>query len=790
MNLNNQQSQRMMSDNVNKTLWDLLQSRSIVIPVIQRDYAQGRDGKESLRNRFLKNLKHALDNSKRMELDFVYGSTEGDIFFPLDGQQRLTTLWLLHWYVALRAGVLNEETCNILRKFTYQTRVSSREFCEKLCEHTNFKDASNVVNIKSFIENSTWFYSLWKQDPTIKAMLTMLGGTKIYDKRGLDIIDGIEELFKECDKDKFKEYWQRLTQHKIIGFSYLQLKDFGLSDDLYIKMNARGKALSPFENFKADLIGYIRDESDKEEHSGEADANNMWKTLLDSEDGIPKKLDTTWMSIFWKQKNRESEEDLYRVDEIYYAFFNRFFWNELFIAKIQDDYILKVGEEKSEGRTVSAESKNESYKYFNADDYSVYYDFTHYRYCNGSIPIEFFKKLVKVLDGYSILFKDGNEDSILREGDSDFRFIPKYKKNEDNTLSVISINQVQRIAFFAICKFLSEVDLTSGLTDIMITLKRWMRVVWNLISIYDIDGRSGLRNTQAIRTATSLIDGLNSQDVYNDLIDRDTTTIGNSELECRLKEEIIKCNQMTQDEAWENKIIKAENTLFFKGGIRFLYHNDKDDVDWSRFDEKLKKVEELFEAKGIKDLHCIDVIQRFVVQNSINSILDKTLFNGKKETWNWVLNNSSFHRSVHNLLISDKVDVFVDDNADLQPSWDWPFEYMVTNELFDSKGRFHWSNGLLAFYKPYGTDALLLDQKDFMRNKILSELCKTDKYQTEKRIKNTEFFYGWDVLFNNSQSEKFIWLRTNEVYRAEDNGNKTDDLICSSPKNIDDIQQK
>lgn len=30
-----------------------------------------------------------------------------------------------------------------------------------------------------------------------------------------------------------------------------------LSDDLYIKMNARGKRLTDFENFKADLIGWM-----------------------------------------------------------------------------------------------------------------------------------------------------------------------------------------------------------------------------------------------------------------------------------------------------------------------------------------------------------------------------------------------------------------------------------------------------------------------------------------------------------------------------------------------------
>ena len=39
----------------------------------------------------------------------------------------------------------------------------------------------------------------------------------------------------------------------------------GLSDDLYIKMNARGKQLTDFENFKADLVGYIKNENIEQE---------------------------------------------------------------------------------------------------------------------------------------------------------------------------------------------------------------------------------------------------------------------------------------------------------------------------------------------------------------------------------------------------------------------------------------------------------------------------------------------------------------------------------------------
>jgi uncharacterized protein with ParB-like and HNH nuclease domain len=89
------------------TFWDFLKNNLIEIPIIQRDYAQGRLGKENLRKSFLADLKKALDDNAKMKLDFVYGSIENIKLNPLDGQQRLTTLWLLHWYVALRVGVLN-----------------------------------------------------------------------------------------------------------------------------------------------------------------------------------------------------------------------------------------------------------------------------------------------------------------------------------------------------------------------------------------------------------------------------------------------------------------------------------------------------------------------------------------------------------------------------------------------------------------------------------------------------------------------------------------------------------
>ena len=78
----------------------------IVIPKIQRPYAQGRsDGVSTfVRNSFLEEIFESLTSGEIMDLNFVYGIIRSDdkenIMELLDGQQRLTTLFLVYWYVA------------------------------------------------------------------------------------------------------------------------------------------------------------------------------------------------------------------------------------------------------------------------------------------------------------------------------------------------------------------------------------------------------------------------------------------------------------------------------------------------------------------------------------------------------------------------------------------------------------------------------------------------------------------------------------------------------------------
>lgn len=751
------------------SFWNFLKENTIEIPIIQRDYAQGRLGKENLRKNFLKDLKNALGGGETMKLDFVYGSMENGNLNPLDGQQRLTTLWLLHWYVALRAGELSEDNCKIFRKFTYETRISSREFCQNLCVPEYFQnfDGKDIVG---FIAKQTWFYSAWKQDPTVQSMLRMLGGAKIADKKGEDIIDGIEELFQETDEDGFKSYWEKLTQKEVIVFYHLPLKDFGLSDDLYIKMNARGKQLTSFENFKADLIGYITKRA--EDESLEESVRVEWKKLLDPKSGIPIMLDTEWTDIFWKNKSYDN-----RMDEIYFAFLNRFFWNELFVAKKSNNqgFILDIGKGDENS---TQENNNSSYKYLNNSEHNnditiAYEGLDVYKYDNGTIPLSFFKKLLEDLNRYHKY----SEKNTLPEcpWEASFRFIPQYEVDNSNNnieiennaqnkiLRVSTLNQVQRVVFFAVCKYFSH---SGDSDDNEISLKQWMRVVWNLASGEDQNGRYQIRSTQAMRTAIEFIEKLDSHNVYASLSDYDIQALGDSDFDKRCKEEIAKAKQILDEngtlrkyngycekadgsnyQTWEEIIIDAESYAFFKGAIRFLFIDGEGYINWCDFDKKWTNVKKYFDKDGeIVEEYKTNAILLRALLSRIN--IGENWFGYYREFWYTSLLKNDYQSAIHYLLTTLQLDI---DNT---CPHDWITHDSLLQKLLCCYNSWHiltnWNNyDVLTRYSQRRSDATSHNEivvLNDLRNRLLAH--KDIVISQVKKVEGTTYLYGLNINFS------------------------------------------
>lgn len=275
----------------------LIEKYNVVVPVIQRDYAQGRTTEKptEVRKGFVSNLISYLQapEGEIHDLDFVYGTVVDNEFIPLDGQQRLTTLFLLHLYVASKSDKY-EEFVELMKRdgrcrFEYKTRQSSTMFCESLLTekvilpncNTEEGDVNNTfATLQEKIKDQGCFFLSWLNDPTVAGMLVML--------------DEMDSQFSEMKDFNFIQAYERLIGDKApVTFQMLPLNGYNRTDDLYIKLNARGIHLSDFENFKARLEDWMKD------------------VLTD--DGLlgdfKKKVDGVWNDYLWHFRNGKDNTD-------------------------------------------------------------------------------------------------------------------------------------------------------------------------------------------------------------------------------------------------------------------------------------------------------------------------------------------------------------------------------------------------------------------------------------------------------------------------------------------------
>lgn len=789
------------------SFWKYIRTYGIEIPIVQRDYAQGRKGKEYLRESFLKNLKQALDKNlpdseQVLKLDFVYGAMTDGKMSPLDGQQRLTTLWLLHWFIAYKADKLNDEVRECLKNFSYATRISSTEFCECLAtknllsntrqlnflkniSYDNLEGVNSnnewekkvIIQLKgtqnkgqfdkalsklrkkwlvsSVIQNQAWFHSSWNQDPTVQSMLRMLSGTTINNKEGKDIIDGMEEIFESSSPSDFNFYWKSLISENCpIIFYQLPMHEFKLTDDLYIKMNARGKQLTSFENFKAELLGYIREKG--------------WADLLDSVNGIGVKMDNAWTDIFW-EVNRSSKG---KIDELYFTFLNRFFLN----------YKLKDIDENNQYYVFFTQKGNDL-----GDNAICFNTLENYKWEN-EIDRNLFDDLKIVLDNYkrsNIISSD-----LCAPWDDKFRFIPEYVKengseifaDKDKTyLKVTSINQVQRVVFYAVCKYLKEGSAEEGKTS----LKRWMRFVWNMVSVKSADGNPTIRSASEMKTAIVFIEQFDAHHIYENLCTRNLVDKERpSQLEIQLNEEIMKAIRMYSTDGslipyegelrnengvvypcWEDVIRCAESCAFFNGSIRFLFTSEDGTVEWKDFDTKFENARSAFDREYISTIVLRNLICRISNWDTLTSIM----LDSEEKSWRNILCSSSLVGEVHHLLANPLYD---SGQLSQIPS---PFEgarKMAHEDLYKTEltRQLRWQPFKLTDGSPYRLvpPGAWAQYKIYHigtpRNRILTAAFKEGHVysnHTEQRLADSGFFWGDNIYFN-YKSEKY-----QHVYRFQ-----------------------
>lgn len=594
-----------------ETFWSILDRHKIEIPEIQRDYAQGRKNKKvkSIRNDFVKDLLNTITNNKDLNLDFIFGysidekkqaelennksnlrlifsvleqyglkndlkleskisridkgQTNDKILIPIDGQQRLTTLFLLHLYIGAKAEV----DLVTLKRFLYKTRESSTLFLEDLVENFyHILKECKDQNLSAIICDQEWFFKSWMKDPTVSGMLVML--------------DELHSQVSEIEDINFKDAWISLTEKKAVNFDFYDIDENDLGNDLYIKMNARGKPLNEFQNFKAWL-----------------QKNNSQKDFL--VDDWMTKMDKSWLDIFWNKSKVISVEDNYLS----------FFEN---IGLLTESQYLNVKEI----------SKKDIKLYFDTLGNNEFPPISFYEkneiFCSNTLNFAF-----TVLERLSVSEELKNLDLIVQDIWTDTFYVSPDRQDEENLFSSAlfvhfnDLNLFHKTFIYAVLRFIYKIDkpISDYNEGEVQNFKSWIRISRNLIYNSRIDNNTPF--VIAIQAIFNLDDNILN---INSFIENssDENWIGFSREIQRLeeREKVIKL-----DPSWYNAISNAERHFYFYGQIQFILDISKSEngeYNLERFETNFNKLKHLFSRENL-----IDQSHKFRIQRLLLCTNDK-----------------------------------------------------------------------------------------------------------------------------------------------------------------------
>lgn len=689
----------------------------VEIPRIQRDYAQGRIVKKNDNfvfnekgSRFIECVFENLKTNAKMEMDFVYGAIKEtqinqqktNILLPLDGQQRLTSLFLLYWYIGNRELEDKTELFDLLKKFSYETRTSSRRFCETISTplSINFGEETISDQIKDF----SWFAKSYIQDPTIKAMLNMIDKIhELYGKSKLDLYNNLDNL----------------------QFCILPLNHFNLTDELYIKMNARGKQLTEFENFKADLIGWMKDHGEPfnpQDNSKFVDYNGRKMPYYMA---FSNKNDNEWTNMLWditKYYNENTDNTTGKlVDPLLLSLFYRYFLFE---------YIFKSSSTNKEI------DKEDYFKFFEKEN-----SFNELKPFESLLNIDCIHNFEQIMDRFSSNAKEIFKKAKASWNDLEARFLVEK-----------GITQSQRVVLYGVFAYLkSNKDFVSD------RFAQWMRVVWNIVENTDIDSwRSAIGVLELIKEL-----GAYSDDIYAKFPNTITSTSSKN----AIVEERIKIGFIKLDPKWEKAFIEAEKHLFFKGSVGFLISSGMSVAD---FTNRVQIANLLFNDRGISDKYRTDhILLRALISQytDFEQIKDRCFTDSDEKehylkkmlasddivrkalcSWCSLADETSLLQTLHSVIVSDST----------MSNKSNSFETKMHEELYKDASLQNWmqENGAIRFayywqdcyyvYRPKSWyDWILVDS---YRDEIVNELVNTYKCEQTNLVGSTKYHWGGTLL--------------------------------------------
>lgn len=541
---------------------DLISRYKIVIPKIQRDYVQSRDCAKANRAEFVKDLIASLKGRKPLSLNFIYGSlTPGGDFIPIDGQQRLTTLFLLHLYVYAKEGE-SKLIKKLLSHFSYQTRYTTNRFFEKLSGKLPWllNGETSGASLKEKIESSGWYVASYEDDPSIVSAIVML-----------DLIDA------EFGSEGCAGFSKLLETGSPITFMWLPLDgSLGSDNRLYIRMNSRGKQLTDFESFKAELY--------------EKALNGAVGIDVD---GFKKDIDGDWYSLLWgKLPNLKIGEKAAWTDALLRLAFHYSVLNSLCLAMPDLKTNNAAGQGEKEKRLIELLSPYCDVTGVFVDEYKALFKVKSKTFLDA---IGDFKSL---FDFLLSSFGKGVNGTLFDYLMKNVFEVSKDQNKRNAPLNYKIRAYSARVLLFALSHFANS----SKASDIG-AFKTYFRVILNLVDASEIDSPLDLQ--KAIKAiAFCDLQGGEMDAILSDWLGK---IIGKSPFRKeQAEEERLKLELIKKDPSLKKAILEAEHTDFdspyekrgyFSGQIGFLLHMAESDTgyDIERFAYYSKAVNAIFD---------------------------------------------------------------------------------------------------------------------------------------------------------------------------------------------------
>ena len=524
---------------------DYITNNRILIPMLQREYVQGQSikGERFIESIFLKLIQ---DHSMQMDLVFhvqnisnMNGDKENksEYIEPIDGQQRLTTLYLMHYYIYSREGV----DYSFLANFSYATRESSTDFCSSLVREIEIGDGvRNGLKPSEIIRNHPKYHVVYDYDYTVQSMIKML--------------DLIHERYQADNSDNRIAYHNRLNK---IEFDVLDMGKYALGDEIYVIMNDRGKALTAYENLKSSLIEWMSYGPKK----------SFCEKMVRN---FSHKLDTVWTERIWKLVNQDEE----KTDLLMYRLICRYF------------YELCVENEKK--------IKENRYEYiqdfFYEEDADKYYSKNFEKMLDLVIDDQpsadyVWGNLETYLDCLTSI-ADNNTTEINMFGIANWNDNSNQEKLISNCLCNLSINDNERPLFYGLRLWINEPNKTHN-------IENWKRFVWNFCEGSDLSSKTTMiRVIKRLATYKGNIDDINT---YLSTMNED------GDITKEEKYEIRKAKWIVKNPAMYDEIKTAEKHPFLHGAIDWLVKGINDSDTPADFKERYEVASMVFfDDRGIR----------------------------------------------------------------------------------------------------------------------------------------------------------------------------------------------